>query len=191
MTENIKPASSQSKTRGVVNFPPFEALDESSLREVRRFQVHPFGSIQETCERIPYNSGKKDFFSKTGREGFEGEGSTPLVLKLGRGPRLTWPVFHYDFKIPGDDTPYTVMWDYNVGLVRMTPFFKCRGYSKASSAPLPVRTNTTLTWPDHAREDAQPEPRPQGHHPQHHRWLHQGSRCVLSPTLFRELELRG
>ncbi|SPQ25240.1 3c4bbe02-ad65-48cc-8e6c-8c885a7ad15e [Thermothielavioides terrestris] len=96
MTENIKPASSQSKTRGVVNFPPFEALDESSLREVRRFQVHPFGSIQETCERIPYNSGKKDFFSKTGREGFE--------------------VFHYDFKIPGDDTPYTVMWDYNVGL---------------------------------------------------------------------------
>lgn len=24
------------------------------------------------------------------------------------------------------------MWDYNIGLVRMTPFFKCRGYGKAS-----------------------------------------------------------
>lgn len=60
------------RTRAVVNFPPFEVLDERSIWEVRRFQVHPFGSIQETCERIPYNSGKKDFFSKTGREGFEG-----------------------------------------------------------------------------------------------------------------------
>ncbi|KAL2148473.1 hypothetical protein VTH82DRAFT_2027 [Thermothelomyces myriococcoides] len=104
------------RTRAVVNFPPFEVLDERSIWEVRRFQVHPFGSIQETCERIPYNSGKKDFFSKTGREGFE--------------------VFHYDFKVPGDDTEYTVMWDYNVGLVRMTPFFKCRGYSKTAPAKM-------------------------------------------------------
>ena len=24
------------------------------------------------------------------------------------------------------------MWDYNVGLVRMTPFFKCRKYGKVS-----------------------------------------------------------
>jgi hypothetical protein len=27
------------------------------------------------------------------------------------------------------------MWDYSVGLVRMTSFFKCRGYSKVSSIP--------------------------------------------------------
>jgi hypothetical protein len=25
------------------------------------------------------------------------------------------------------------MWDYNVGLVRMTSFFKCRGYSKVGA----------------------------------------------------------
>ena len=25
------------------------------------------------------------------------------------------------------------MWDYNVGFVRMTPFFKCRGYGKVST----------------------------------------------------------
>ncbi|KAL2024499.1 hypothetical protein VTK56DRAFT_7542 [Thermocarpiscus australiensis] len=115
MAENAK-GSARCKVKGVVHFPPFEALDEASLREVRRFQVYPFGSIQDTCRRIPYNSGKKDFFSKTGREMFE--------------------VFQYDFKVPGDDTSYTVMWDYNVGLVRMTPFFKCRGYSKTTPAKM-------------------------------------------------------
>ncbi|KAK3294036.1 uncharacterized protein B0H64DRAFT_179013 [Chaetomium fimeti] len=115
MTEDSKNAP-RCTARAVMNFPPFEVLDGSSLCEVRKFQVHPFGSIQETCERIPYNSGKKDFFTKTGREGFE--------------------AFHYDFKIPGDDTNYTVMWDYCVGLVRMTSFFKCRGYSKTTPAKM-------------------------------------------------------
>ena len=71
MAENPK-SPPRYKAKGPINFPPFEHLDEASLREVQRFQVRPFGSIQETCERIPYNSGKKDFFSKTGREGFEG-----------------------------------------------------------------------------------------------------------------------
>lgn len=41
-------------------------------------------------------------------------------------------VFQYVFKLPADDTEYVVMWDYNVGLVRMTPFFKCCKYSKVS-----------------------------------------------------------
>lgn len=40
------------------------------------------------------------------------------------------PVFHYDFKVPGDEKVYNVMWDYNIGLVRITPFFKCCKYSK-------------------------------------------------------------
>ncbi|KAK3307524.1 uncharacterized protein B0T15DRAFT_502015 [Chaetomium strumarium] len=119
MTENAR-GHSRSKTKGVVNYPPFEALDEASLVQVRRFQVHPFGSIQDTSERIPYNSGKKDFFSKTGREGFE--------------------VFRYDFrykeKPEDDDITYTVMWDYNVGFVRMTPFFRCRGFPKTAPAKM-------------------------------------------------------
>ena len=78
MAENTK-STPRWKVKGVINFAPFEALDEASLREVRRFQVRPFGSIQDTCERIPYNSGKKDFFSKTGREGFEGTYGPRLV----------------------------------------------------------------------------------------------------------------
>jgi hypothetical protein len=160
------------KARGAVHFPPFENLDEASLREVRKFQVHPLGSIRETCERIPYNSGKKDFFSKTGREGFEGKDAAP-----GWGAGLTKAAFHYEFRVPGDDTSYTVMWDYNVGLVRMTSFFKCRGYSKVSAVL--VLLQALLTSVDHACKDAQLEPRPQGHHLQHHGWFHQGSRCVF------------
>lgn len=69
---NRNRASSRCRVKSPVNFPPYEALDEVALREVRRFQIHPFGSIQDSCQRIPYNSGKKDFFSRTGREFFEG-----------------------------------------------------------------------------------------------------------------------
>ena len=39
-------------------------------------------------------------------------------------------VFQYVFKVEGVE--YVVMWDYNVGLVRMTPFFKCCKYPKVS-----------------------------------------------------------
>ncbi|KAI1487176.1 hypothetical protein F5X96DRAFT_687343 [Biscogniauxia mediterranea] len=106
----------KSKPKGVVNFFPFERLDQASLRQVRKFQVYPLGKIQEYSRHIPYNSGKKDFYEKTGRESFE--------------------VFQYVFRVPGDDTEYTVMWDYNVGLVRMTPFFKCCKYPKTTPAKM-------------------------------------------------------
>ncbi|GAB1316636.1 Transcriptional repressor XBP1 [Madurella fahalii] len=115
MAEDAKRCA-KGRVKGDVNFPPFETLDDASLAQVRRFKVEPFGSIQDTCRRIPYNSGKKDFFSKTGRECFE--------------------IFQYAFKMPGDDHPFTVMWDYNVGLVRMTSFFKCHGYSKTTPAKM-------------------------------------------------------
>ncbi|KAI1341568.1 hypothetical protein F5Y15DRAFT_414089 [Xylariaceae sp. FL0016] len=108
--------TTKSRPKGVVNFPPFERLDEASLRQVRKFQVYPLGKIQEYCRHIPYNSGKKDFYEKTGRESFE--------------------VFQYVFRVPGDDTEYAVMWDYNVGLVRMTPFFKCCKYPKTTPAKM-------------------------------------------------------
>ncbi|KAI1394059.1 uncharacterized protein F4822DRAFT_439842 [Hypoxylon trugodes] len=105
-----------SRPKGTINFPPYERLDEAALRQVRKFRVHPFGNIHEHSRHIPYNSGKKDFFEKTGRESFE--------------------VFQYDFKVPGDETEFTVMWDYNVGLVRMTPFFKCCKYPKTTPAKM-------------------------------------------------------
>lgn len=39
-------------------------------------------------------------------------------------------VFQYEFKVPGQDRVQTMIWDYNIGLVRTTPLFKCRNYSK-------------------------------------------------------------
>jgi hypothetical protein len=39
-------------------------------------------------------------------------------------------VFQYTYKRPGEEKEYVVVWDYNVGLVRMTPFFKSCKYTK-------------------------------------------------------------
>ena len=72
----------KSRAKGVVNFPPFEDLNEVSLREVAKYHIFPYGSIQDHCKHIPYNSGKKDFFEKTGRESFEGEKRRPIIFDL-------------------------------------------------------------------------------------------------------------
>ncbi|KAF2849849.1 DNA-binding domain of Mlu1-box binding protein MBP1 [Plenodomus tracheiphilus IPT5] len=104
------------RTVGHVNFPPHEAgYDQYLLDQHRRFQVFPAGEIaKKGIRHIPYNSDKKDFLEKTGREAFE--------------------MFQYTYKRPGDDKEYVVVWDYNVGLVRMTPFFKSCKYSKTIPA---------------------------------------------------------
>lgn len=68
------------RPRGTIKFHPYEDVDEAALREIIRFQVTPFGRIRERCAHIPYNSGKKDFYEKTGRESFEGG-----FLSSGRG----------------------------------------------------------------------------------------------------------
>ncbi|KAI9804183.1 MAG: hypothetical protein M1825_001585 [Sarcosagium campestre] len=107
----------KSKAKGVVRYPPHENIDdEVMLREIEKAQVMPFGSIAEYARHIPYNSDKKGFFGKTGRDSFE--------------------VFQYEFSVPGEERPYVVMWDYNVGLVRITPFFKCCKYSKTTPAKM-------------------------------------------------------
>lgn len=128
----------KSKAKGTVNFEPFQVLNDAAMREIRRYKIYPFGQIQEYCRHIPYNSGKKDFFEKTGRESFEGKHVVCCSLPLQACPGLDadglHAVFQYIFKVPGDKNEYTVMWDYNVGLVRMTPFFKCCKYSKVRFA---------------------------------------------------------
>ena len=64
---------SKGKIKGRVVYPPFEKLDQNSLRAVRKFKVYPFGDIAKYPRHIPYNSEKKSFLEKTGRESFEGE----------------------------------------------------------------------------------------------------------------------
>ena len=66
-------------------------------------------------------------------------------------------VYQYTFKMPNEEREYTVMWDYNVGLVRITPFFKCCQYAKVCFLPAPgltaVRVNANVS--DGAGQDAE------------------------------------
>lgn len=64
---------SKGKIKGRVVYPPFEKLDQNALRAVRKFKVYPFGDIAKYPRHIPYNSEKKSFLEKTGRESFEGK----------------------------------------------------------------------------------------------------------------------
>ncbi|KAG9189040.1 hypothetical protein G6011_05908 [Alternaria panax] len=108
--------SEGNRTVGNVNFLPHEAGNNHELlQHHRRFQIYPLGEIlKKGVRHIPYNSDKKAFHEKTGREAFE--------------------MFQYTYKRPDDDKEYVVVWDYNVGLVRMTPFFKSLKYSKTIPA---------------------------------------------------------
>jgi hypothetical protein len=60
---------------GFVNYPPHEAGDNKALTtEHERFQVFPLGEIyRKGVRHIPYNSDKKDFLDKTGRDAFDGK----------------------------------------------------------------------------------------------------------------------
>ncbi|KAF1911153.1 hypothetical protein BDU57DRAFT_533706 [Ampelomyces quisqualis] len=107
--------SEGNKIVGHVNYPPYEAEGSQELTEEHdRFRVFPRGEIQKKGVRhIPYNSDKKDFLDKTGRDAFE--------------------MFQYTYRRPGDEKEYVVVWDYNVGLVRMTPFFKSLKFTKVGA----------------------------------------------------------
>jgi hypothetical protein len=122
-----KKEASRSFAKGRVNFSPFDHLDDKTLYETQRFRVTSVGNIRNNCRHIPYMSGKKNFFTKTGRESFEGQLTVKLICDYETN---LLKVFYYTFKVPGEDVEYTVMWDYNIGLVRMTPFFKSCKYSK-------------------------------------------------------------
>ncbi|GFF90491.1 hypothetical protein IFM47457_08506 [Aspergillus lentulus] len=106
----------KAKPRGEVRYPPCEERDEELARKHREFRIHPMGDIVEYARHIPYNSDKKSFQERTGRESFE--------------------VFQYTFKLPGDEKEWIVMWDYNIGLVRTTHLFKCNDYSKTTPAKM-------------------------------------------------------
>jgi hypothetical protein len=71
-----------SKIVGYVNYPAYEAGDDQDLAaQHRKFQINPMGEIMKRGARhIPYNSDKKDFMEKTGRDSFESEFSSLLLL---------------------------------------------------------------------------------------------------------------
>jgi hypothetical protein len=71
--------SEGTKTIGFVNYPPYEAGDDYELiAQHQKFQVFPLGEIfKKGVRHIPYNSDKKDFLEKTGRDAFESK--SPLL----------------------------------------------------------------------------------------------------------------
>ncbi|KPI35805.1 uncharacterized protein AB675_11088 [Cyphellophora attinorum] len=95
-----------------------------------KFSVFPAqANIAEFPRHIPYNSEKRVFLEATGRDFFE--------------------VYQFTFKIPsaggdeeghaageGNEKMWTMLWDYNTGLVRTTPLFKCCGYGKTTPAKM-------------------------------------------------------
>lgn len=62
----------QGKIKGEIRFKPCEIQDAEIKNQHEIFQVYPMGRITESCRHIPYNSEKKSFLEKTGRESFEG-----------------------------------------------------------------------------------------------------------------------
>lgn len=70
------------KAKGDVRYPPYENVDDPELAaEHRKFQIYPMGHIKDYPRHIPYNSEKKSFLAKTGREAFEGKALTRTYLK--------------------------------------------------------------------------------------------------------------
>ncbi|KAK5108148.1 hypothetical protein LTR62_008744 [Meristemomyces frigidus] len=95
-------------------------LTQMLARQHGDFRLNPGpGSARQIAacpRRIPYSSDKKTFGEKTSREAVN--------------------VFEYTFQMPKDPTEkkHVVMWDYQLGLVRITPFFKALDYSKTAPA---------------------------------------------------------
>lgn len=151
--------SKGNKTVGFVNYPPHEAGDNKALAAQHlKFRLYPERDISsEGVRHIPYNSDKKDFMEKTNRVAFEG---MSFFSTIGMSADRS-TVFHYRFKLPGEEKEYVVAWDYNVGLVRITPFFKSLKYSKVST--LPSRLVRILTTVDYTGQGPERESRTQGY----------------------------
>lgn len=58
--------------RGECRYPPDEYQDELLEAKHQMYEVYPIGDIATYPRHIPYNSEKKLFWEKTGRESFEG-----------------------------------------------------------------------------------------------------------------------
>ena len=62
------------KVQGPIRFRPKEdEYDLETVRKLLEYQVYPLGAVAKYHRHIPYNSGKKQFYEKTGRAAFEGK----------------------------------------------------------------------------------------------------------------------
>ncbi|KAH8173113.1 APSES transcription factor Xbp1 [Sarocladium implicatum] len=122
--ESTSTSSSQhSEGMDQIRYPPFNNLDANAHRLAMRFNVEPLGAIVPSPRPVSYNSDKRELKAKTGLNKFH--------------------VFQYSFQLEGEDKKWVVMWDFRLGLVRFTPFFKCLKYSKTAPARM-VNVNPGL-----------------------------------------------
>ena len=63
----------KASTKGAIRYAPCEIRDERLKIEHERFRLVPVGSIIDYPRHIPYNSEKKSFQERTGRDAFEGK----------------------------------------------------------------------------------------------------------------------
>ncbi|OQE43186.1 hypothetical protein PENCOP_c003G06615 [Penicillium coprophilum] len=110
------PIFRRGKIQGECRYPPCEERDAELEKAHRELSLRPLGNIADYPRHIPYASDKKTFQEKTGRDSFH--------------------VFQYTFQLPGEEKEWHVMWDYNIGIVRITHLFKCNGYSKTTPAKM-------------------------------------------------------
>lgn len=75
------PIFTKDKIRGKMRYPPCEERDEELTKQHREFQIFPMGNIADYPRHIPYNSDKKTFQEKTGRESFEGMSAHACIRK--------------------------------------------------------------------------------------------------------------
>lgn len=67
------------RTQGEVRYPPCEERDEELTKIHKEFQLHPMGKIAQYPRHIPYQSDKKSFQEKTGRDSFHGMSSVAAI----------------------------------------------------------------------------------------------------------------
>ena len=131
--EKSKSASTFFKCKGnaKANFKPCEFEDEGISAEHSRFHMSPLRQIRENPRHIPYSSDKKSFQQKTGRDAIDGKKD----VTSSNGKDLQCTAYLYTFRVPGDTKDeHTIMWDYNIGLVRITALFKALKHSKVSTS---------------------------------------------------------
>lgn len=168
------------KAKGQIRYPPCEIQDDEVAVQHRRFQVYPMGHITDYCRHIPYNSEKKSFLEKTGRESFEGAYGRSREVRAIRGGRLQ--LIHIPRSLPVHvQSPRRRSRVYrHVGLQRrsrshhaLLQMLQVLQGENLSSEFLLCRGSTS-THTDHASEDAEQQPWAPRNLPQHY-WRSTGS----------------
>lgn len=79
--KNVKDAAvfRRNMPTGQIRFPPCEVRDEELTTMHKKFKIFPMGNIADFPRQIPYQSEKKDFQEKTGRDSFHGESLSKLL----------------------------------------------------------------------------------------------------------------